>query len=360
MSLYRAAWPFISRVPAEFAHRLGMRALAWRLTPMTSPVADPFTWGGVTFPNRMGIAAGLDKDAECLPGLSDLGVGFVEVGTVLVAPWGGQTLRPRMDRLLAHRGIWNRLGFPSEGVDAVATRLARFRHGPLRERMRVGANIGPHPGHLRTVSDAAGWLTLLRKELTLLVQKLHRDVDFFVINLTSPNTPGLRAALQNRDLPQQVLAPVKEALAAAAADADRTPPPVLLKLPPEDQNVVPWTPDSLAGLLGPVLELGVADGFVATNTSIGLSRALSPHSRPDAPGGVSGAPLTELARRTVETVRRIAGDRVLLIGCGGVMSPADAVAMRSAGADLVEAYSGLIYGGPRFPSACARAMKGGG
>lgn len=352
MSLYRLFWPLLSTLPPEKAHELGAAALRWRLVPTQAEVHDPFTWRGITFPNRVGIAAGFDKNAEYLAGISDLRVGFVEVGTILVAPWPGQSLQPRMQRLLSVHGLWNRLGFPSDGLDEVVRRLSFFAGTPYCERMRIACNIGPHPGNLKQAADIHDYLRIVRDELLRLARALRAFADLFVVNLTSPNTPGLRAALQHEDFAGQVLAPLCDA-ARESPDAR----PLLLKLPPEDANEQPWSCETLSKLILPIFTKRLCDGFVATNTSISLARQLASYARPAAPGGVSGEPLRPLALQTVQLLRAITGPDLLLIGCGGVTRPEHAAALVTAGANLVETYTGMIYAGPGFPSACAAAIR---
>jgi dihydroorotate dehydrogenase len=348
---YRALWPLIRLLPPELAHRLGLLALRLPLPYAAPPPPDPFEKCGLRFRNRVGVAAGFDKDAVALPGLERLGVGFVEVGTVLVAPWAGNPERPRLKRLLDVEGVWNRLGFPSQGLEAVRRRLAAF---PRRRRhgMLVGCNVGPHPGHLKAAADADAYLGLAAAELQQLVAGLHADADFFVVNLSSPNTPGLRRLLADRRLASGLVAPLRAALRRLDAGRER-PTPLLVKLPPEDADRAPWTRETLAALVEPLLGEAACDGFVAVNTSTRLTAELLGGDA----GGVSGRPLLGVAVQTVRLLRGLAGDGVLIAGCGGVSRPADAVALVEAGADVVELYTGLIYEGPTLPARCATALR---
>ncbi|MFL5339088.1 MAG: dihydroorotate dehydrogenase 2 [Gemmataceae bacterium] len=341
MLRYHFLWPFIKRLPPEFAHAAGLNVLRLPFRVAAAP-DDPLTWGPLTFRNRIGIAAGFDKNAVCLGGVERLGAGFVEVGTVLVAPWAGNQVRPRMARLVDVRGVWNRLGFTSRGLDAVVRNLARVP--PAKRRgLIVAGNIGPHPGNLKRAASRAPAMTSARDELLHLIQALQPHVDLFVVNLSSPNTPGLRSLLQAAELADTVVKPLREG----------TPAPLLVKLPPEDEIRNPWSEASLNAVVAPLLR--VCDGFVAVNTSTRLAIQHVKVKEPELPGGVSGEPLRPEALRVVGLLRSMIGNEKLLIGCGGVMEPDHARQFRDAGADLVELYSGMIYAGPALVARAAAA-----
>src|SRR5262245_27893435 len=245
MLSYRHWWPIVRRLPPEFAHGVGLNLLRLpvRFAPPTPH--DPFSWGGLTFRNRLGIAAGFDKNAVCLGGVERLGVGFVEVGTILVSPWKGNRVSPRMKRLIEQRAIWNRLGFTSRGLAAAVNHLRSYPR-ERRGGLTVGANIGPHPGHLKSADSPDSMLKLALNEFLQLVNALFLEVDLFVINLSSPNTPGLRSILQSSNLAEAVVLPVRKRireLDERSRRAWRT--PFLVKLPPEDENREVWTDDSL-------------------------------------------------------------------------------------------------------------------
>lgn len=223
--------------------------------------------------------------------------------------------------------------------------------------MVVACNIAPHPRTVKTAGSDPKFLDRTRAELARLVRGLHASADLFVVNLSSPNTRGLRDLLYGPGFRDELIEPLGEELAAldaAAGRGRRT--PILVKLPPEDADGKPWTSDTLEACAGPFCAPGVCDGFVAVNTSIGLSRAraLSPDSQ--LPGGVSGVPLLPLAEAAVSLLAEMRREDQLLIGVGGVDRPEDALALRRAGADLVEVYTGMIYHGPGFPADCARAL----
>ncbi len=219
--------------------------------------------------------------------------------------------------------------------------------------MVIGCNIGPHPGHVRSAGDAAEYLAIARAELLHLAQELFDLADFFVVNLSSPNTPGLRQLLQGENLSSGLLQPLRDLLRRLEAAVHRPhPTPLFVKLPPEDADRVPWTPPTLEAVVRPLIDDDACDGFVAVNTSAHLARELGEDS-----GGVSGAPLRALALRTVSILRQIIGDRLLILGSGGIMVPNDASAFVEAGSDLVEIYSGLVYRGPGLLGACASGQR---
>ena len=356
-SLYRQAWPLIRLLPPELAHSLALLALRIHVPRYVPPPGGGFTWGGLTFRNRIGIAAGFDKSAQCLSGVERLGVGFLEVGTVSLAPWPGLQDRPRVRRLLEHEAIWNRMGFPNDGCDRVRERLARYRQKP-RGGMRVGCNIGPTPGVVAQATDAAEYLLSTSRQLQELAHALFDYVDYFVVNLSSPNTRGLRGILGHPDLTKNLLVPLRERLRSLDAQAGReVATPLLLKLPPEDLDRVPWSHETLSPLIVPILEAHAADGFVATNTSTYLSRRLAAEfGSEELPGGVSGNPLRPLALSAVRLVRALAGNRVLVVGSGGVSCSAHAREFLEAGADLVELYSGMVYTGPGLVRRCIAGL----
>jgi dihydroorotate dehydrogenase len=332
-------------------HQLALLGLRLGFFP-TPRIADAFRWRGITFPNRVGVAAGFDKNAVAVAGLARIGAGFAEIGTILTQPWAGSPLRPRMARLEAEQGVWNRLGFPSDGLARVAARLGRAQRGD----MVVACNIAPHPLTVRAASEP-GFAARARAELDELVTALHPHAQLFVINLSSPNTSGLRGVLYGDGFAQELVAPTRARLAALAREAGRAPTPLLVKLPPETTERAAWSLDTLAPLVKPLAGTDVCDGFVATNTSIGLALARSPHARPDAPGGVSGAPLREHAVAAMRALRELARAEQLRIGVGGVMRGADARALVDAGAHLVELYSGMVYRGPGLIGECAAALR---
>jgi dihydroorotate dehydrogenase len=352
-SAYEWLWPLVRLVPSELAHELGLLALRAPLRWAGAAVEDPFAWRGHRFRNRVGVAAGLDKNGVALRGLAALGVGFVELGTVLARPHPGNAVRPRMRRLPRERGLWNRLGFPSQGAARVRDRLART---PLAD-VALAVNVAPHPLTVKSAESEAGFAARARAELFEIARLLHPWAAFFVLNASSPNTPGLRHQLEGGGFAQEIVAPLRAELLRLDAEARRIAPTFLLvKLPPEDAGGRPLGPDGLARLVKPFLFPDVCDGFVAINTSVALARAAVRVAEGEPTGGVSGAPLRSLAVEATRALAALAPNQ-LRIGVGGVMDPADACALVAAGAHLVELYTGLVYRGPGFARDCAAALR---
>lgn len=317
-------------LPPAFAHKVSpklLRGLNW-LGHINPPEWNSFRWRGLNFPNRLGIAGGVDKDCENIPAWWALGAGFIEVGTITPLAQSGNT-EPVLARDVAKSALWNRLGFPSRGVDFARHRLSQLKRPTLTP---IFANIGKNAN---TPLDQAH-LDYLR-----LYNELAGLVDGFVINISSPNTRGLRDLLKPDRL-QDFLGKIMSSLPAAR-------PPVLLKL----------SPDLEAGELERALtisdDLGI-DGWVLTNTSQNLRAGLNFPKE----GGVSGQPLAPLAREFLAQTIQLLGPRrtgKLLVSVGGVMSAGDVTERLALGADLVQVYSALIFNGPFFFRKVARAQR---
>jgi dihydroorotate dehydrogenase len=345
--VYRAIYAALLRhLPAEAAHRAAFRlirataavpGLAWLLRQALRPRASVLRVRalGLRFPGPLGLAAGFDKDGEGVLGLAALGFSFIEVGTVTAQPQPGNP-KPRMFRFPEERALVNRMGFNNHGAAALAARLRVIRRRP-GFRPVIGVNIGK----TKAVPDdkaVADYVTSAR---------LVADVaDYVVVNVSSPNTPGLRD-LQAVDKLGPLLSAVREALDGASP---RRRVPLLVKIAPDlsDADI-----DAVAGL---ALSLGL-DGIIATNTTIardGLSDRAAV-ARAGA-GGLSGAPLKQ---RSLEVLRRLddrCGKRLVLIAAGGIETPADAEARLAAGATLLQAYTAFIYEGPLWPSRLQRGL----
>lgn len=322
MDLYPLAGPLLRALEPETAHRLTLWALRKGLVPRASSGDAPaleIKVLGRAFPNPVGLAAGFDKNAEVADAALGLGFGFVEVGTVTPRPQAGNP-RPRLFRLPGDGAVINRLGFNNDGLETVAARLAaRPRTGLL------GANIGRN----RETDDAvADYVAGLRA--------LHDRADYLVVNVSSPNTPGLRD-LQARDNLDELLA----ALLAARAEVtpgDATPVPLLVKIAPD---LEPGQREAIAEV---VLARGL-DGLVIGNTTTGGRERLRGRHRGEA-GGLSGLPLFAPSTELLREMHRLTGGRLTLIGVGGIASGADAYAKVRAGASLVQLYTALVYRGP--------------
>jgi dihydroorotate dehydrogenase len=280
---------------------------------------------GLELPSPLGAAAGLDKNLDWFEQLGALGFGYVEIGTVTAQPQPGNP-RPRIHRLPADRALINSMGFPNAGAEAAARRLRRPR------RTLVAVNVGRSKAAADAEAD-------YRRSVALLAP----HADLLVLNVSSPNTPGLR------DLQAvEVLRGLVGAVRAGLADC-RAAPPLLVKIAPDLDDA------AIDALADAALELAL-DGLVCTNTTISREGLASPPELTALPGGLSGAPLK---RRSLEVLRRVrarTGDRLVLVSVGGVETADDALARIRAGATLVQAYTGFVYGGPAWPSAINRGL----
>ena len=345
--LYRVV---LRRVPAEATHLAAFALIrgvarvpgaAWLLRRWLGP-RDPVLRVralGLSFPGPVGLAAGFDKDARGTRGLAALGFGFVEVGTVTARAQPGNP-RPRMFRLTADRALVNRMGFNNAGAAAAAAALGHSRGQSRGQSGGPGGTVvGVNIGKTRAAPDeeaAADYAASARAVAAV--------AGYVVVNVSSPNTPGLRD-LQAADRLRPVLTAVRAALDAAvdiAGDGRRV--PLLVKIAPDlaDADV-----DAVADL---ALELGL-DGIIATNTTVSRDGLASPAAEVAAAGagGLSGPPLRARALEVLTRLRERAGDRLVLIAAGGIETPDDAGERLRAGATLVQAYTGFVYGGPLWP-----------
>ena len=348
--MYRLLYQVVlRRVPAETAHRAAFALIrvfgwvarapgaAWLLRRWLGP-RDPVLRVralGLEFPGPLGLAAGFDKDARGTRGLAALGFGFVEVGTVTARAQPGNP-KPRMFRLTADRALVNRMGFNNAGAAAAAAALGHSRGRPRgRSGSPGGPVVGVNIGKTRAAPDdeaAADYAASARAVAAV--------AGYVVVNVSSPNTPGLRD-LQAADRLKPVLVAVRAAL-DAASPSRRV--PLLVKIAPDlaDADV-----DAVADL---ALELGL-DGIIATNTTVSRDGLASPAAEVAAAGagGLSGPPLRDRSLEVLARLHARAGDRLVLIGAGGIETPQDAWARLRAGATLVQAYTGFVYGGPLWP-----------
>ncbi len=315
MSLTDLGAVLLRQLDPETAHRLAIRAL--QLTPLPAPGADDpilkTTIAGLQMSNPVGLAAGLDKNGEALEGLSRLGFGAVECGSVTPRAQAGNP-KPRLFRLSEDRAIINRMGFNNEGLEPFADRLAR-----RPTRTAIGANLGANKD---TEDKAADYVSGLKRLAGL--------ADYFTINISSPNTPGLRA-LQGREALDDLLGRIDEARPADGA-------PVFLKI----------APDLIGEEIGMIVEASIAhriDALIVSNTTLERPASLRSAFAGES-GGLSGAPLKPFALKALEAAAEAAGGRLPLIAVGGIASGEDAFARIRAGASAVQVYSALIYEGP--------------
>lgn len=333
--MYDLIRPLLFRLDPERAHAISLNlvSLAGRfgfvrafLRLVFSPPPKPVTAFGLEFPNPVGLAAGYDKDGLGWRGLACLGFGHLEVGTVTLLPQLGNP-QPRLFRLPEDQALINRMGFPGHGAQVVAARLKRRRSGGVV----LGVNIGK--GKETPLEAAAGdYLGLLRIFLPL--------ADYLAVNVSSPNTEGLRR-LQARQALEALLTTLAAARDAKAAELGRRV-PLLVKLSPDLND------DELDDALAALLAAGV-EGVIATNTTVGrFGLGNSPRSQRLAgeKGGLSGAPLRALSTSMVREIHRRTSGRLPIVGVGGVMDTRDAREKLEAGATLVQVYTGLVYAGP--------------
>lgn len=352
MAGYESIWPIIRHIPPELAHQMALVGLRMPALSRWELVTDPFEWHGLRFRNRVGIAAGFDKNGVALRGIELLGSGFVEVGTILVKPWGGNKLRPRVKRIIEIEAIWNRLRLPSHGLERISKNLKAFPQS-IRNGLVVGCNIGPHPGNLQAAKSVSDYHSLAYDEMLLMVTVLFDDADFFVVNLSSPNTPELRNLLQCGELSERLFLPLRQAVRRLDSENDRPfPTPFLVKLPPEDADQISWSPESLKAVVGPLIASDACDGFVAVNASSRLAAEIGEDG-----GGISGKPLRTTALEVIRNLRQLIGPSRLIVGSGGITAAEHAAEFIDAGSNLVEMYSGLVYRGPGLLSGCAAALR---
>jgi len=321
---FALAGPLLRRLEPEAAHILTLWLLRHGVFPRLRRADDPRllcrVWG-LDFANPLGLAAGFDKNAQVMGPMLRLGFGHVEVGSVTPRAQPGNP-KPRVFRLTEDRAVINRLGFPCEGLAVAATRLAAFRATPAGRSARLGVNLGKNKDSADAAADYAAGAAALAP-----------FADYLVVNVSSPNTPGLRA-LQSRAALEGLIGRVRRAL----HDAEVAPPPILVKIAPD------LGPEDLADIAA-VARGPQVDGLIVGNTTIQRPPTLAGRHRAEA-GGLSGRPLFALSTEVLAQVYRLTEGRVPLIGVGGIASAEDAYAKIRAGASLVQFYTALVYQGP--------------
>ncbi len=338
--MYGLARPFLFHVDPERAHALGLSMLetAYRtgLNPLLSRRVKPFPVKvlGLTFPNPVGLAAGMDKNGAHIDALFALGFGFVEVGTVTPRPQEGNP-KPRMYRLPEHNAVINRLGFNNDGVDALVRNVERAKR---RGNGILGINIGKNKD---TPNENAA------SDYVHCLEKVYPLADYVTINISSPNTAGLRELQEEQSL-RKLIGALRESQEQLWSKHGRRV-PMLVKVAPDlaDEDI-----DVTARVLG---ELSV-DGVVATNTTVSRI-AVHQHPASKEAGGLSGEPLMAKSTAVLRMLRTRLPEQIPLIGVGGILSGADAVKKMAAGASLVQMYTGLIYRGPALIEDCVEAIR---
>ncbi len=335
--MYSLARSLLFRLDAEKAHSVALSALdlAERLglsgRLAGGRVEDPVELMGLRFPNRVGLAAGLDKNADHLDALGGLGFGFVEVGTVTPRPQDGNP-RPRLFRLPEAGAIINRMGFNNAGVDHLVERVRRSRYAGV-----IGINIGKN---LTTPVERAV------DDYLLCLRKVHVHAHYITVNISSPNTPGLRN-LQFGEHLDQLLGTLREEASRLDRESGRQVPLAVKIAPDMDTEEV--------RLVAASLEANGIEAVIATNTTISRD-AVAGLPGADERGGLSGRPVFEPSNTVIRELRRHLPD-MPIIGVGGIDSGQAALAKVEAGADLVQLYSGFIYRGPALVGECARALQ---
>ena len=338
--MYGLSRPFLFAFDAERAHALGLASLeaAYRtgLNPLlaTRPKALPTKAFGLTFPNPVGLAAGLDKNGAHIDALMALGFGFVEVGTTTPRPQPGNP-KPRMFRLPQQQAVINRLGFNNEGVDALVRNVERARR---KDTALLGINIGKNKD-TPNEDAVADYMVCLRRVYAL--------ADYVTVNISSPNTAGLRELQEEQALRKLIGALRDEQEALAGQQGKRV--PLLVKIAPD-------LSDSDIEAAGRVLGDLQVDGVIATNTTIGRE-GVEGARHADEVGGLSGAPLLSRSTAVLRMLRTRLPESIPLVGVGGILHGADAATKQAAGALLVQVYTGLVYRGPALVGECVDALR---
>ena len=341
---YALSRAVLFRLDPEAAHDLTIDMLArTQNTPLactysSTRVDDSVTIAGLTFPNRVGMAAGLDKNARCIDGLGAMGFGFVEVGTVTPLAQPGNP-RPRMFRLPQANALINRMGFNNDGLDAF---LANVQRATFRKKagppMLLGLNIG---------KNAATPIEKATDDYLIGLAGVYPHADYVTINISSPNTKNLRALQSDEALDALLAAIAARREQLAQQHGKRV--PVFVKIAPDlDEEQVK--------VIAATLLRHQMDGVIATNTTLSREAVQGlPHAQEA--GGLSGAPVLEASNRVIRQLRAALGRDYPIVGVGGILSAQDALSKMEAGADLVQIYTGLIYKGPELVKAAALAIK---
>ncbi|MBF5006694.1 quinone-dependent dihydroorotate dehydrogenase [Diaphorobacter caeni] len=340
---YAFARPILFNMDPEKAHELTMDMLAkGQRTPLSwawcnQMVSDPIELAGLKFPNRVGMAAGLDKNARVIDGLAAMGFGFVEVGTVTPKGQPGNP-KPRMFRLPQANALINRLGFNNEGLDAFIANVKKSQTRAQGKPMLLGLNIG---------KNAATPIENATSDYLICLEGVYPHADYVTVNISSPNTKNLRE-LQSDEALDALLSAIAERREKLATQHGRRV-PIFVKIAPDlDEDQV--------RLIAATLQRQGMDGVIATNTTISRE-AVKGMQHSEETGGLSGAPVLEASNRVISQLRAQLGSGYPIIGVGGILSPQDAVSKIRAGADVVQIYTGLIYKGPELVGQAAQAIK---
>ncbi|XP_014235921.1 dihydroorotate dehydrogenase (quinone), mitochondrial [Trichogramma pretiosum] len=328
------AMPFMRLVDPEIAHRLAINTAKFGLSPTQNnadpPILRTSLWG-LNFNNPLGMAAGFDKHAEAVEGLHKMGFGFVEIGSVTPKPQDGNP-KPRVFRLSEDKAIINRYGFNSEGHDVVHDRLAALKASPTFNGI-IGVNLGKNKDSTNATQDYVDGII-----------KFSDLADYFVVNVSSPNTPGLRNLQGKKEL-EELLSHVNEARSKTEKK-----PPLLLKVAPD------LSKEEMKDIAAVIMRAKTrVDGLVVSNTTLSRENLLS--EAKDENGGLSGAPIASLSTRCIANMYQLTNGRIPIIGVGGIFSGADAYGKLKAGASLIQIYTAFTYHGPPIVGRIKRELS---
>lgn len=339
----QVVFPILSRLDAESVHEKTLRLLAWGQVGWRRPFLlklagsipqNPVNLFGLQFPNVLGMAAGFDKDIRVVNGLADIGFGHVEAGTLTPRPQAGNP-RPRIFRLKQDDALINRMGFPNGGVQAALPRLKKLSESS--RHFILGVSLG---------KQKETPLAEAENDYLMVMRSVYKYADYLAVNISSPNTPGLRD-LQGGDYLSHLLRALVTENKNLAAQYDVKPRPLLVKIAPD----LSWP--ELDEILTAVTSARI-DGIIATNTTI--SRDGLQDKRREEKGGLSGRPLTDQSTEVIAYIHKQTNGRLPIIGVGGVFTASDIQAKLAAGAALVQLYTALIYEGPRLPGNLLRSL----
>jgi dihydroorotate dehydrogenase len=325
---------FLQKLPAETAHDLSIKLLNSPASNLVSykTIENPIKLFGVTFTNPVGLAAGFDKNADALKGLSKLGFGFIEVGTVTPKAQAGNP-KPRLFRLPNNHAIINRMGFNNKGVDHLVANVKKFKSNII-----VGINIGKNK---TTTNESAA------DDYVQCFRKVHQHADYVTINISSPNTADLRQLQETESLIKLLNILKTEQLTAEKKNKKYT--PIVVKIAPDQDD------QATENMAKTIKESGM-DGIICTNTTVEKNN-LKKECHQNETGGLSGKPLLPRSNHIIKIVRAAVGADFPIIGVGGILTGADAMSKITAGANLVQIYTGFIYQGPQLIKSINSTLK---
>lgn len=338
--MYNIARHLLFKLPAETSHDITLKGLnIVKRVHLLNLFSNKVTTNsveimGIAFPNRVGLAAGLDKNGDYLEALSELGFGFVEIGTVTPRPQAGND-KPRMFRLPEAKGIINRMGFNNHGVDYLVENVKQARANGFKGV--IGINIG---------KNATTPVEQAMDDYLICLRKSYQHADYITINISSPNTPGLRSLQYGEEL-NALLSALKSEQVKLSEEQGRYV-PLAVKVAP-DLSI-----EEVEGIADCLVSNNI-DALIATNTTLAREAVEGMKHGAEA-GGLSGVPVTEKSTEIIAQFAKILGDKMPIIGVGGIFNAADAQAKLDAGASLVQLYSGLIYQGPKLVTECVKAI----